>query len=635
MRPRTPLPLLLAAVSLALPAAAQVKTGAVAADAAAGTGQVGTSLSPGGIAPVGGLNASSLSPLSLTPVLAAPAASLNQGLAPSALVATPVKAAASADPVRPVAAAAATPPKTPPNVPPAAAAPGPPGGPPFFVQQLVKLGVASDLALRLQTFLDSRHPGDQDKVYHGLGHSHEVADLAARVVAGQNLPVDKQILLIVSAALHDVDPERAANTPARVSATLAHLDEDDAARALLLDFGTRHGFTAAQVKAMIMATDFAMDPAQMKEKQDAFAKAAAEAFPSEPGWALAWGKRLAFSDQISTYVGSLEQAKARVRGLALEIRAQLEAIGKGPGPTDEVMLAGSFKFLDVLKQSPEFALLPAEQRKNFALVLDYFQSRQTPESWKNDGVPPPARAPPASPDLEAARRYIREIMGSRAPTEREADALLGDWLEEQGIPRGSPRAADVRAGLLPSRAAAEADATSKLRPELRRHAAVIIKLAAEYKQTPAGVEAMLARSGLLGHLDIIPDDQFETQARMALDRAELARAVKNYPETEQGELMRAVADTMGTRGGKSVEEVARDGVFVYSDFVSGKPIRAYVSRDPDIRTSLVAFYVTRRDGRWNIGVYRQNRQTRTSDATFEDSFKAWLRAGRVPPGDLR
>ncbi|UPT75302.1 MAG: HD domain-containing protein [Elusimicrobiota bacterium] len=212
--------------------------------------------------------------------------------------------------------------------------------------------------MRVQSFLDTRHPGDQDKVYHGLGHSHEVADLAARVVAAQNLPADKQILLIVSAALHDVDPGRAANSPARVSATLEHLDKDDEARALLLDLGSRHGFTAAQVKAMIMATDFAMDPVQMKAKQEAFEKAAAAAFPSEPGWALAWGKRLAFSDQVSTYVGSLEQAKKRVRGLALEIRAQVEALGKGPGPSDEAMLAGSFKFLNVLRQSPEFDLLP-------------------------------------------------------------------------------------------------------------------------------------------------------------------------------------------------------------------------------------------------------------------------------------
>ena len=99
-----------------------------------------------------------------------------------------------------------------------------------------------------------------------------------------------------------------------------------------------------------------MDPTKMQAKQDAFAKAAAEAFPDEPAWALTWGKRLAFADQASTYVGPLADARKRVEGLAVEIRAQLEAIGKGPGPTNEMILAGSFEASTDLKYSVDARL---------------------------------------------------------------------------------------------------------------------------------------------------------------------------------------------------------------------------------------------------------------------------------------
>lgn len=641
MRPFLTLPLILTLIAWALPAGAQIKTNAGADAAAGASGTVGTSLNAGGVAPIGLQNGGALTPLSLSgalsPALAAPAVSLDQGLAPSALVQAQAPAAAAAEkPGEKAAQAAAAPPGTPPKKDPSAAPAGPPAGPPvYFLMEMGKLGVPEGLRARLHDFLSRRHPGDQSSIYHGLGHTREVANLTARILSGKDLPAEKKILLILAAALHDVDPDRADNTPARVASTLEHLDRDDEARALLLDFGGGFGFTAAQVKALIMATDFDMDPAKLQAKQDAFAKAAAEAFPGEPDWAVTWGKNLAFADQSSTYVGSLAEARKRVEGLAVEIRAQLQAIGKGPGPTDEMMLAGSFKFLSVLKQNPLFALLPPEERKNFDAVLSYFEARQTPEAWQAESAPTPARAPPVNPDLEAARRYIKGIFGGmRAPTEREADSLIGDWLEENGIPKDSPRAAAVRRDLVPGKASAEAGVAAKLDPKLRRHAALLIRIASENKVTVPFVESVMLKRGLIKNLDAIPDASLENQIEMALTNAELERAVSKYPDNAQGDLMRGVAGTMATKGGKSVEEVARDGVFLYADFNGSQFLRGYASRDPDVQLHTIAFYVTRKDGRWRIDGYRQKKSSRISDASYIDALKSWLRKGGIPSSDL-
>lgn len=640
MRPPRAIPLFLTFIALALPASAQIKANA-GADAAAGTsGQSGASLNSGGVAPIGLSGSGQISPLSLsgslTPTLSAPAAFLNQGLAPSALQATVRPAAAAEEKLTAKTAAAAAPPRTPPNTGPASSPAGPPAGPPYFIQSLAKLGVPSSLTSRLVAFLATRHPGEQDKIYHGLGHSHEVADLTARIVGDQELPAEKKILLIFAASLHDVDPDRTANTPARVAATVSHLDSDDEARGLLLDFSGRYGFTAAQVKALIMATDFDMDPVKMQSKQEAFAKAAVEAFPNEPDWAVTWGKRLAFADQSSTYVGSLPDARKRVEGLAVEIRAQLEAIGKGPGPSNEVILAGTYKFLTVLKENPLFALLPTEQRQNFYGVRAYFEARQTPEAWAAASAPVAARAPPVSPDLASARRYINGIFGgSRTPTEHEADSLIGDWLDENGIARNSPRAAAVRQALVPGKSSAETNIASKLTPALRRHSALLIRIAAERRVTVPYIESVMVKRGLLQYLGQIPDAGLENQIQMALTNAELERAVSAYPDNEQGTLMRSVASTMGTKGGKSVEEVARDGVFLYADFAGDQFRRGYASRDPDIQSHTIAFYITRKDGKWQVDGYRQKTQGQRSDLSYINALKSWLRAGGLPSSDFK
>lgn len=640
MRPSQTLPLLLSLVVLALPAGAQVKTNLGSTADASNAGQVGSSLNNGGVAPIS-LNAGS-SPLSLSgalPSLSAPALSVGQGLAPSALIRNqPLAASSDQKPVKAVAAAAsALPPNGPPNKGPAAAAPaGPPGGPPHFIQALSGLGVPSSLTARLETFLASRHPGDQDKVYHGIGHSHEVADLTARIVADQTLSPEKKILLIFSAALHDVDPARVANTPARVFATLEHLDRDDEARGLLLDYGSRYGFTAAQVKALIMATDFDMNPAAMQAKQEAFAKAAVEAFPNEPDWAVTWGKRLAFADQSATYVGSISDAIKRVQGLALEIR------GKNPGPSDAVILAGSFKFLSVLKQNPLFAYLPADQRKNFDAVIAYFEARQTPDIWEKELAPAAARAPPVHPDVASAQAYIDGIFRGtgRKPTEREADSLIGDWAAEND--KSAKAVAAVRRAIIPTKAGADAAVVSKLQPSLKRYAVLILRIAAEHKTSVAFVENAIITRGLAGNLGSIPDDVRETQILQAMTAVELlnvkaalprradppkASELKDHPNAvfnEKGAVLAAVIDAILAKSGKSVEEVARDGAFLYADFSGSKLLHSIANRDPDGRIQEVRFYIVRKDGQWRISVTGQRAGARRSDSTYIELLQSWL-----------
>jgi hypothetical protein len=637
MRPPKTLPALVFAVLLAAPAPAQVKTDL----GAAATSGVGTSASAGaagvGVAPIPSLNLSP-SALSLgaapTPNLAPAARSAEAALPASAFAApalTPAAAASVGDAAsapKAAAAASALPPAGPPS---AAAAAAPPGSPPVpFVAALNRLGVPEAMTSRLLAFLDARHPGNQDLVYHGEGHSFEVAGVAARIAESSDLTADRKILLIFSAALHDVDPERVPGTPARVSATLSHLDSDAEAAALVAAFGSRYGFDAAQVKALIMATDFSMDPAEMKAKQDAAAVAARAAFPGED-FGLEWGRRLAFADQSATYVGDLALARRRVEGLAYEIRANLKAMGKEGGPTDAQILAGTSKFLGVLRNNPDFAILPSDLQDRFAAVQSYFDARQTPEAWAAEASPVPARAPP---DLAAAQAYVRGIAGKIALTEKQTDALLLEYFEQEGIDPGSERAVAVRTALLPARARADDDALRGLDPVLRRRRTILLKLAADHRTTPAAIEAVLKRDGVLDAIADLSDALFERQANRALSRAERERFVAPYPDTVQGRFLRAVADAMSAASGKSVEEIARDGVFAYVDFNGSKVRRATVGRDPDVRAVQAVMYVTLEKGRWRVGGYRQNVDLHRKDSELSQIVKNWLISGGIPRKDL-
>ena len=96
-------------------------------------------------------------------------------------------------------------------------------------------------------------------------------------------------------------------------------------------------------------------------------------------------------------------------------------------------------------------------------------------------------------------------------------------------------------------------------------------------------------------------------------------------------------DHLLVRSGKSIEEVSRDGVFVYADF-NGRSVTGVSSgRDPDPQTPNVLFYVRFEEDKWRIDVYRQNRGRGFqggSDASFVEAFQQWLVSGGVPRADF-
>lgn len=233
-----------------------------------------------------------------------------------------------------------------------------------FLKAMEDLGAPRALLARLRTFLAERHPGDQEKIYHGLAHTCEVAALTARLLGSwPRVPRGRKALLILAAALHDVDPTRAAGTPARVDATLAHLENDPEARALLWEFGELFDFTPAQVCALILATDYSPFPEEMQAKRAQFVRASQGVFGDDP-WIPEWGRRLAYWDQISTYLDSTEKARRRVAGLARELRTA----SRKPLAMSEI----SRKFLTGLRHDPLFDYLPADDRRRFDAALASF-----------------------------------------------------------------------------------------------------------------------------------------------------------------------------------------------------------------------------------------------------------------------
>ena len=109
-----------------------------------------------------------------------------------------------------------------------------------FLGELRLLGIPARLCARLKAFLKARHPGNQERIYHGLAHTWEVSGLTARMLRSwPGVPADRKVLLILAAAMHDLDPQRPPGTPARVRATLAYLHEDPAAAGLVAEFCDR------------------------------------------------------------------------------------------------------------------------------------------------------------------------------------------------------------------------------------------------------------------------------------------------------------------------------------------------------------------------------------------------------------
>jgi hypothetical protein len=233
-----------------------------------------------------------------------------------------------------------------------------------FMKELEALGAPRALTTRLRLFLSERHAGKQDRVYHNLAHTCEVAGLTARLLRSwPRVPRGRKALLILAAAVHDVDPKRRPGTAPRVASTISYLENDPEARALLWEFGEHFDFTPAQVCALILATDYSPFPEEMKAKRAHFVKASQGVFGDDP-WIPEWGRRLAYWDQISTYLDSTEKARRRVAGLARELRAEK----RKPLGMSEI----SSRFLAALRRDPLFEYLPLEDRRNFDAALASF-----------------------------------------------------------------------------------------------------------------------------------------------------------------------------------------------------------------------------------------------------------------------
>lgn len=249
---------------------------------------------------------------------------------------------------------------------------------------------------------------------------------------------------------------------------------------------------------------------------------------------------------------------------------------------------------------------------------------------------PQAPAPQADPkDVASARRYIAEIGSGVKLTARQTEALFGQWLEEEGISASSTRARLTKQALMPRAAAAEAALLDQVHPALRRrHGQTVLRLAREEGKTPAEVSRLIEQSGSMDLLAPLDVPTFETQAGMVLRRAELEAAVAGYPDNAQGDFLRGLASNMAAPGGKSIEEVTRDGVFAYVDFSGSSVLRATTGRDPDVQGAQVVYYITRRDGKWRLDVYRQNRRTGRADSALTAGLRDWLVRGGIPEGDF-
>jgi hypothetical protein len=225
---------------------------------------------------------------------------------------------------------------------------------------------------RLKAFLKTRHPGNQERIYHGLAHTYEVAGMTARMLhRWPKVPPERKVLLILSAVLHDLDPKRTPGIPARVEATLVYLQGDPEARRLVAEFCDRFHFTPGQVASLIMATDFSEHPGQMASKLKAFERAHRYHFGNDP-WVAEWGRRLAYWDQIASYLHNTpEEIRRRVAGLAREFRRA----SAGKFRPKAGVRGMSFRFLSGLRRNDLFHYLNAADRARFDRLLRQFKPR--------------------------------------------------------------------------------------------------------------------------------------------------------------------------------------------------------------------------------------------------------------------
>ncbi|MFH2202755.1 MAG: hypothetical protein ABIJ96_06555 [Elusimicrobiota bacterium] len=515
-----------------------------------------------------------------------------------------------------------------------------------FIRSLAYNGVPNAQIQKLADILKTQHPGDQKKVYHGLLHSKRVADTMAGVLAGpagSKLSRAEKALLLVAAALHDVDPRRTPGTPARVSATLEYLDTDPAARALFKDLGLGDR-GRGQLKALIKFTDFNPDQAAMAQIQQDAEQMAKTYF----GEALAakWttlGRLLAYADQTAMYLDSAAFADSAVKGLAHEFRTMARAAT----PTDDMVRKGTSGFLKPLLENPFFNLLPPNLRANFQDVYAHFRRAAGLQA------PSLARAPPApvkdnlsrsiadavDPFKKAAGRFLayeRSLMGGMKPSAKQHRGLFTLWLsDESGIKPNSELGRALLTRFFPQEATAKSGERAKVEASYQHIADLIVELGQQAAVTTQRVQELIAKDPEIDRL--LRSNRDEKLARrilvQILQRDRVERLTAGFPHNAQGDFLREMGQDILTPSGKSIEEISRAGAFAYVNF-NGNAVRdAKTGRDPDNRSADQVFYVVlESDGRWTIGGYRKNMKRAGTDAEYVRIFRKWLVAGGIPEG---
>jgi hypothetical protein len=263
---------------------------------------------------------------------------------------------------------------------------------PYFAVALEKMGVSMGLVGKLENYIAApgRHPGAQTEVFHGLHHTYDVAAVVARMLehpSAKTLTREQKALILLSALFHDIDPTRKPGDAASVARTLDLLTSDPETAQVLDDVKAELGVTPAQMKAFIKATDYSPN----KEVREANAAETQRLLKEQFGdaeWAQTWSKHVGNGDKLSSYLADPAYADRQVRGLANEFSMEALDLAKTSGA-----------FIKPLRDTPSFALLPAELQANFDSVIKHFDAvAADPSRFARDF---PARGPPAPTAQEA------------------------------------------------------------------------------------------------------------------------------------------------------------------------------------------------------------------------------------------
>lgn len=205
------------------------------------------------------------------------------------------------------------------------------------------------------------------RLYHSFKHTLLVAITAYEIASNiENISDNDKLLLVISALLHDVDPNRSLGTPPSVTRTLEYFDEDGIG---FFDYLEDDYITKVKIFALILRTDFSPNPQLMGALIDKAYKYIDTNFNGtdvNPVKMKELSELLTFADKISMYTLSVDFATNAVEGLANEVSRFQGA------KTFQEMLRGTKDFLKALKDDELFESMPDELKNNFKDVYNYF-----------------------------------------------------------------------------------------------------------------------------------------------------------------------------------------------------------------------------------------------------------------------